>query len=178
MTRSCEDAEDLVQESCLRAFRHFDQFTPGTNLRAWLFRILRNTFISDYRKRKHQKFEAFSERESERLEVSNRDRPTGASDPESLLIERSLDEDVGHALDSLPDSFRIVIVLSDLEGLGYREISSILDIPLGTVMSRLYRARRLLEASLLAYARRRGYTSCVSPRKTRARPGRPKGGAE
>lgn len=158
MTRSPQDAEDLVQETFLRAYRSWDRFEPGTNLRAWLFRILRNAFINDYRRRQASPREVdrlLSEADLEILAEAHSTEP--ASDPESRMIEGTLDADVQKTLESLPPEFRIVVVLSDIEGFRYREIATILGIPVGTVMSRLYRGRRALEASLLAFGRRRNY---------------------
>ena len=158
MTRSNEDAEDLVQETYLRGYRHFHRFEPGTNLKAWLFRILRNAFINEYRKKKVAPQEVdFGATEEGFEAVLSRRALEDANDPESSYMERVLDGDVQAALDAVPDDFRTVVVLSDLEGFSYKEVSGILGIPLGTVMSRLYRGRRLLESTLLDYARRRGY---------------------
>jgi RNA polymerase sigma-70 factor (ECF subfamily) len=157
MTRSEADAEDLVQETFIRAFRHRDQFTPGTNLRAWLFRILTNTFINSYRKKSAQpdttELDAIEEATLYR-------RMSGAasstsSEPERLVVDNMLDSEVKQALDELPERFRSVVVL-DVEGFSYREIAEMLEIPIGTVMSRLHRARRSLQKRLYDLARERG----------------------
>lgn len=158
MTHSPEDAEDLVQETYLKAFRHYEQFEEGTNFRAWLFRILKNTFINEYRKQQRRPLESdFADveesAESRLSDESNQRAPT----PEERLLDGVLDEDVLHALAELPDDYRMAITLADLEGFSYKEIAETLDIPIGTVMSRLYRGRKRLEEALLEYARRRGY---------------------
>lgn len=168
MTRNPADAEDLVQESYLKAFRAFDSFEAGTNLKAWLFRILKNTFITGYRKaRAEPELDDFADLEES---LESRLLGVGAANPEDELVARVLDEDVQGALDALPEDYRIVVLLADLEDFSYKEIASILEIPLGTVMSRLYRGRRLLEESLLRYARERGYLrGGAAPQKMRSR---------
>jgi RNA polymerase sigma-70 factor (ECF subfamily) len=169
MTRSSEDAEDLVQETFLRGYRHFDRFEPGTNLKAWMFRILRNTFINDYRRKKAglQEIDWGEQEESFENLMAQRGLEQ-AETPETRLVDGVIDSDVQRALAELPAHFRVVVVLSDLEGFSYKEVADTLDIPLGTVMSRLYRGRRLLESELLAYARRRNYLSDRAPRRRRA----------
>lgn len=168
LTRNRQDAEDLVQDVYLRAFTHYEGFTEGTNLKAWLFRILRNTFINGYRKRKAMPQEVELAGEGERpdggLEATL--RAPGES-PEESLLSSSLDGGVARALASLPEEFRLVVELADLQDFSYREVAGILEIPLGTVMSRLYRGRRLLEAALSEYGVRRGYFS--SGRSVRSR---------
>ncbi len=158
MTHSSEDAEDLVQETYLRGYRHFDSFEPGTNLKAWLFRILRNAFINDYRKKKLAPREVdagdFEDGFESLLARHGLEEP---ENPEAALFDGVLDANVQSALDALPHDFRMVVVLSDLEGFSYREVAGILSIPIGTVMSRLYRGRRLLESTLLSYAHTHGY---------------------
>jgi RNA polymerase sigma-70 factor (ECF subfamily) len=149
--RDEKDAEDLVQETWLRAFAAWEQFQQGTNCRAWLFRILTNNFINEYRRLN-----------KERRWITRNDplvspaRRAAARDPENALLETLLADEVVAALHDLPEDFRRVVVLADLRGLSYREIAGLLDCPLGTVMSRLYRARRLLEAELGDYARQQG----------------------
>lgn len=158
MTRNAQDAEDLVQETYLRAYRSFEQFTPGTNLKAWLFRILKNSFINEYRRKKAQpaeeEFGAVEESFESRIDA---DRYPPTKNPEEVALERSMDENVKRALDELPPDYRMAVVLADLEEFSYREIAEILEIPIGTVMSRLYRGRKLLEEALLRYGREHNY---------------------
>jgi len=158
MARNREDAEDLVQDTVLKAFRFFDKFEKGTNIRAWLFTILTNTYINKYRKKIRQP--TMIEFEEERTQVKDqtfRDpiEITAAGHREALL--ELVDDDVKEAVDSLPDEFRIVVLLADLEDFSYKEIADIAGCPLGTVMSRLYRGRRLLRKKLHDYAVNRGY---------------------
>lgn len=159
LTRRPEEAEDLVQETLLRAYRFFGQYEPGTNIKAWLFRIMRNLLINKYRKRQREPetidiggFEAALE---SLLSRTSPDRPEGAT-PERILLDGTLDEEIEGALAALPDPYKMVLLLSAMEGLSYREIADALDIPIGTVMSRLHRARRLMQSRLIEYARRRG----------------------
>jgi RNA polymerase sigma-70 factor (ECF subfamily) len=173
MARNAEDAEDLVQETYLKAYRGFDQFTPGTNLKAWLFKILKNTFINEYRKRQStppaSDFAAIEEAFESQLapEASGQ-----MKNPEEEILDVSFDEGVQSALDALPVDYRMAVLLADIEGFSYKEIAEILEIPVGTVMSRLYRGRKLLEAAMLAYARDHGYLrSGAEPAKRRSRPG-------
>jgi RNA polymerase sigma-70 factor, ECF subfamily len=158
MTRSREDAEDLVQETYLKAFKYYRRFAEGTNLKAWLFKIMTNTFINTYRKAKTQPPKVDFAEVQEGLEESLSENPPGwAVDPETGILNAELDEQVRAALRALPHDYAMVILLADLDGFSYREIADILEIPDGTVMSRLYRARRMLERSLLSYGRRYNY---------------------
>src|SRR5436309_9625826 len=158
MTRNAEDAEDLVQETYLKAYRYYDKFEEGTNFKAWLFKIMKNTFINNYRKKQQAPtLSDFAEiEESFETQVSEDASKPGLKNPEEELLENVLDEDVQRALDKLPPDYRMVVLLADLEGFSYKEIAEILDVPVGTVMSRLYRGRRLLEAAMLAFARDHG----------------------
>jgi len=149
--RDEKDAEDLVQETLLRAYAAWEQFQQGTNCRAWLFRILTNNYINEYRRlHKERRWLTWSD------PLVSPFRRRAARDPEGVLFERLLGDEVVAALGALPDEFRNVVVLADLQGLSYREIAERLECPLGTVMSRLHRGRRLLEGSLQDYARRQG----------------------
>jgi len=153
-------AQDLVQDTMLRALRGWAGFLPGSNARAWLVTILRNTFINDYRRRK---------REPAMLELDGASPhaiydAVADSDPEGTFFARIVDARVLATVDALPAEFREVLVLSDMEGLGYAEIAAALDIPLGTLKSRLFRARRLLQRELYDHAVAMGY---ISPREDR-----------
>jgi RNA polymerase sigma-70 factor (ECF subfamily) len=158
LTRSSEDAEDLVQETYLKAYRHYASFQPGTNLKAWLFKILKNTFINDYRRKKQvppQVDFADLEETFESVLSSNENNPNRS--PEEVLMEASLDGEVRRALKDLPHNYKVVVLLADIEDYAYKEIADILAIPVGTVMSRLYRGRRLLEKALLSFGVRYNY---------------------
>lgn len=168
MTRHRARAEDLLQETFLRAWRSFHTFKLGTNVRAWLYRILMNAYIDGYRK---------SEREPEVVDQEDVDEFylyskvhesedfRRAGNPEEVLLNRLMDADVKGALDSLPEAFRNVVILADIEGFSYKEIAEILGIPIGTVMSRLHRGRRQLQVKLWDYARRAHYVSSDGPSK-------------
>ena len=153
LTRDDTRAEELVQDTYLRAFRAADGFEWGTNLKAWLFRILTNTFINDYRHKIHER--RYVERAAvEPLydEVLDRQAREHAADPEAALFTRFFQRDLERALDDLPDEFRVVVVLADLQGFAYKEIAEMIGCPIGTVMSRLHRGRRLLQKALVDYA--------------------------
>lgn len=153
MTGNAMDAEDLVQETYLRAFRSLHQFRPGTNLRAWLFKILTNAYINDYRKRSRRpRSTSLDNVEDYYLYAHLIDSgiQPASSGPEEEVLSQIPDEAVLAALDALPEEFRQVVLLADVEGFSYREIAEILGIPVGTVMSRLHRARRRLRQSILA----------------------------
>jgi len=170
MARNAEDAEDLVQETYLKAYKYYDKFEEGTNFKAWLFKILKNSFINLYRKK--QKVPPQSEfGDIEGSFESSVLEGFGAKidSPEQELLADVLDEDVQRSLDVLPDDYRMAVVLADLEGFSYKEIAEILEIPLGTVMSRLYRGRKQMEQSLLEYAREHGYLRTDEPVKRRGR---------
>jgi RNA polymerase sigma-70 factor (ECF subfamily) len=158
MTRSEAEAEDLVQETYIRAFRFRHQFTPGTNLKAWLFRILTNTFINQYRRKAARpETTELDDVEESILYRHMRDVSPGSSspDPEAELIDSTLSSEVKDALEALPEKFRTTLLL-DVEGFSYKEIAEMLDIPIGTVMSRLHRGRKFLQKRLYDVARDRG----------------------
>jgi RNA polymerase sigma-70 factor (ECF subfamily) len=158
MTRSEAEAEDLVQETYIRAFRFRHQFTPGTNLKAWLFRILTNTFINQYRRKAARPDTTeLDDVEESILYRHMRDvNPGSASpDPEAELIDNTVSSEVKDALEALPEKFRTTLLL-DFEGFSYKEIAEVLDIPIGTVMSRLHRGRKFLQKRLYDLARDRG----------------------
>jgi RNA polymerase sigma-70 factor (ECF subfamily) len=157
LTKNDRDAEDLVQDTFLRAFRFFDKFERGTNMKAWLFKILTNTFINRYRRRvKERSVVEGAARESASNGTAQGfvalDPTETSANPEQYLFDRLLSDDVLHAIDGLPIDFRLVVILADLQEFSYKEIAEILDCPVGTVMSRLYRGRKLLQKQLLGYA--------------------------
>jgi RNA polymerase sigma-70 factor (ECF subfamily) len=156
LTRNASDAEDLVQETFLRAYRGFHQFEPGTNLKAWLYRILTNTFINSYRKKQREP-QTISDDEVEEWYLYSKMSEEGMEpSAESTVLESLPDEDVQEALSSLPEQFRIAVLLADVEGFSYKEIAEITDVPIGTVMSRLHRGRKALEKRLWEVVRERG----------------------
>jgi RNA polymerase sigma-70 factor, ECF subfamily len=158
MTRSEAEAEDLVQETYIRAFRFRHQFTPGTNLKAWLFRILTNTFINQYRRKAARpETTELDDVEESILYRHMRDVSPGSAspNPEAELIDNTLSSEVKDALEALPEKFRTTLLL-DVEGFSYKEIAEVLDIPIGTVMSRLHRGRKFLQKRLYDLARDRG----------------------
>lgn len=158
MTRNPVDAEDLVQEAYLKAYAAFHQYQPGTNLKAWLYRILTNTFINSYRKKQRQPQETGGDtiEDWQIARAANHTSSDGKS-AEIEALERIPDSDIKKALQALPDDFRMVVYYADVEGLPYKEISQIMDTPMGTVMSRLHRGRRQLREMLADYAAERGF---------------------
>ena len=157
MTRSPADAEDLVQETYAKAFAAYRTFQQGTNLRAWLFRILRNTFINDYRKVQRQpRFQPTDELgDAQILDIETRSAG-GSRSAEIEALELLGDDDVSAALAEIPEEFRTAVVLADVEGFSYREIADIMDSPVGTVMSRVHRGRKALRGLLDEYAKDQG----------------------
>src|SRR3954470_15485287 len=155
MTRNAADAEDLVQETYLRAYRGFGGFHEGTNLRAWLYRILTNTFINSYRAKQRRP----DERDLDEVEdlylyrrIGALEEAMAARSAEDELMDLFTDEEVKAALDALPEQFRLAVYLADVESFSYKEIAEILDIPIGTVMSRLHRGRKAMQKELYRYA--------------------------
>jgi RNA polymerase sigma-70 factor, ECF subfamily len=155
MTRNSADAEDLVQETYLKAYRAFGSFEEGTNLKAWLYRILTNTFINTYRAARRRPEKADVE-DIEDLYLYKRlnelPSPGVGRSAEDELLERITDDEVKQAIDSLPEAFRIAVLLADVEGFSYKEIADITEVPIGTVMSRIHRGRRALQKALHDYA--------------------------
>ena len=156
MTRDPRDAEDLVQDCVLSAFRFYDKFEPGTNIKAWLFKILTNTFINKYRKRVREREVRDVIDQDETPSLMSEDVAEVSRDPERALVGNLLSDDVKRALEAVPYDYRLAVVLCDLEEFSYKEIADIMDCPVGTVMSRLHRGRRLLQKSLREYAIREG----------------------
>jgi RNA polymerase sigma-70 factor (ECF subfamily) len=158
LARNRDDAEDLVQETMLRALRFFEQFTPGTNCRAWLITILYNVFRNRYRRPVAERVADTEEEFEDQIEQASL-RSIGPSDnPETLVLDHLLEGEVKAALDSLPDDFRTVLLMVDVQELRYEEAASVLEIPLGTVRSRVSRARTMLKKALAGFARSHGYT--------------------
>jgi RNA polymerase sigma-70 factor (ECF subfamily) len=159
MTRNPQDAEDLVQEAMLRAYRFLDRFEPGTNLRAWLFKILTNTYINRYRKASSEpRVESLDDSEELSLYryLDNEAASRGGS-VEAQVLDRFAEEDIKTAIEALPPQYRITVLLADVEGFSYNDIAEITNVKKGTVMSRLFRGRRLLQKALVDQARSAGF---------------------
>ena len=158
MTRNPADAEDLVQETMLRAYRAFDRFEEGTNLKAWLFRIMTNAYINTYRKRQREPQKVSSDEIEDfdiYRELSHHDSQFEDT-PENIVLDNLVDSDIIEAIDQLPEQFRLAVILSDVQGFSYAEMADIMDVPMGTVMSRLHRGRKQLQKRLWEIARDRG----------------------
>ncbi len=159
MTRNPADAEDLVQETYLKAYRGFGGFTEGTNLKAWLYRILTNTYINIYRAKKRRPDETDVE-DFENLYLYHRlgggDGGTVGRSAEDQVLDQFTEAEVKDAIEALPEQFRMAVILGDVEGFSYKEMAEILDVPIGTVMSRLHRGRRALQKRLYEFGRQRG----------------------
>ncbi|MDH3190928.1 MAG: sigma-70 family RNA polymerase sigma factor [Acidimicrobiia bacterium] len=159
MTRNPTDAEDLVQETYLKAFRAYDSFQAGTNLKAWLYRILTNTFINKYRKDSRRPNEVdLGVVEDLYLyrRIGSEESAEASRTTEERVLDGLVESDIKRAVEDLPENFRIPVLLADLEGMSYQEIADILDIPIGTVMSRLHRGRKAMQKTLWEFARNRG----------------------
>jgi len=157
MTRNVADAQDLVQETFVKAYRFFDKFKRGTNCKAWLFKIMKNNFINTFRKRAKEPAKVDFEEVQAVLEAKPQPEPLPDSGPDiEQAFEELVEDDVKAALDQLPFEFRMVTILSDVQGLSYQEIADIMECPIGTVRSRLSRARRFLQGKLYDFARKRG----------------------
>jgi RNA polymerase sigma-70 factor (ECF subfamily) len=158
MTRNALDAEDLVQETALKAYRYFHRFDAGTNFRAWIFRILTNNFINEYRKHKKSPAQTEIDSVSYKLDQSGSGFWDQLDDRNSQYDYKDVfDDEINASLEKLPDEYKMVVLLCDVEGFSYKEISEIIGHPIGTVMSRLHRGRKLLQRSLLKYAKDKGY---------------------
>ena len=159
LTRNARDAEDLVQDSLLRAYKFWDSFQQDSNCKAWLLRIVTNTFINEYQRRKRSR-EVLDAATAEQdatdgvlVQTSARDKQS----PDQAMLSASVSDDVQRALEQLPDDFRTAVILCDMQGLSYKEIADIMETPVGTVMSRLFRGRKLLAAALKDFAVAEGY---------------------
>ncbi len=158
MTNDPDEADDLLQETYLKAYRFFDKFEKGTNCKAWLFRIMKNSFINMYRKTSKEP-DKVDYHEVEEFYHMIRAESSDPNDLEARLFSNLLDDDVSRALEELPEEFRTVVILCDIEGFTYEEIADFVECPIGTVRSRLHRGRKMLRARLFEYARQRGYVT-------------------
>jgi RNA polymerase sigma-70 factor (ECF subfamily) len=161
-TKNPEDARDLVQDTYLKAFNSFHQFEEGTNLRAWLYRVLTTTFINTYRKDQRRPQLASGELEDWQLAQAQSHTSDLGKSAEVEALENLPDSDIKRALQEIPEEFRIAVYLADVEGFSYKEIANIVEVPAGTVMSRLHRGRKLLRGKLADYAKELGY--CTEPK--------------
>ncbi len=169
LTRSAKDAEDLVQDTYLKAFRFFDRFERGTNIKAWLFKIQTNTFINRYRRKVKER--ELAEAPSEDVMVDrfvSQQQLQALQQPEEDFFSKLLSDEVVEALDKVPVDFRMVVVLADIQGFSYKEVAEIVDCPVGTVMSRLFRGRKILQQSLYQYAIAEGIIKPPSDEQTGA----------
>ena len=164
LARNPRDAEDLVQEALMRAYRFWETFEKDSNCKAWLLRILTNTFINEYQRKRRQRevLDAATAEQSATDGVLVHEASQAQKSPEGMMMERSVSDDVQRALDALPADFRTAVVLCDVEGLSYKEIAEVMDCPVGTVMSRLFRGRRLLQTSLEQFAVEQGYVKSAA----------------
>lgn len=156
LTSEPNDAEDLVQDTIVKAYRFFSSYEKGTNAKAWLFRIIKNSYINNYRKQSKQPSQVDYDEVATFYETIRAGR-TDTSDLENRMFRQLIDDDISNALEKLPEDFRTVVLLCDVESFTYEEISNMLDVPIGTIRSRLHRGRNLLKAELLDYAEERGY---------------------
>jgi RNA polymerase sigma-70 factor (ECF subfamily) len=166
LTYNQEDADDLVQETYLKAYRFIDKYEKGTNAKAWLFKILKNAYINEYRKRVKQPTKVDFE-DIVAFHDTDDDRVSGYSDLREEIFLHMMGDEVTSAINSLPLDFRTVILLCDIEGFTYEEIAAIIDVPIGTVRSRLFRARNLLKEKLTVYAQQHGYTDIRGQKKSK-----------
>jgi len=168
-TKNPEDARDLVQDTYLKAFNSFHQFEEGTNLRAWLYRVLTTTFINTYRKDQRRPQLASGELEDWQLAEAQSHTSDLGKSAEVEALENLPDSDIKRALQEIPEEFRIAVYLADVEGFSYKEIADIVEVPAGTVMSRLHRGRKLLREKLADYAKELGYSTESKSKKGETR---------
>lgn len=164
MTGDSDDASDLIQETYLKAFRFWDKFEKGTNCKAWLFRIMKNTYINTYRKNTKEPDKVDYE-DIENFYENIKPSSTDSAHLEKDIYDNLLDDELSEAISSLPEDFRTVVILCDIEGYTYDEIADFVDVPVGTVRSRLHRARKMLYTKLYKYASNKGYISEVKDTK-------------
>ena len=157
MTKNTNDAEDLVQETYVKAYRFWEKFEPGSNARAWLFKIMTNVFINEYRSKSRTPVAVNVDELDDNFLYGQLATSAPADNPEKQLFAKIFDDDVKRAIENLPEDFRLVVVLSFIEGFSYQEIAEIADLQLGTVKSRLHRGRKLLQKELLDYAVKNGF---------------------
>ena len=157
LTNDVDEARDLVQDTCMKAFRFIHSFEPGTYAKAWLFRILKNNFINDYRKKSRGPSKVEFEWVEQSITGDEDSEPAFQADLQAETVNEMLGDEITAAIQALPVDFRMIIILCDLEEFSYEEMARILNIPIGTVRSRLHRARTLLKEALTTYARSKGY---------------------
>src|SRR6056297_2563934 len=158
LTTDPNDAEDLVQDTIVKAYRFFSSYEKGTNAKAWMFRILKNSFINNYRKSSKKPSQVDYDEVASFYESIRAER-TETSDLEDTMYRELIDDDITNALDQIPEDFRTVVLLCDVEDFTYEEIANMLDVPIGTIRSRLHRGRNLLKAQLMEYAKKRGFAA-------------------
>lgn len=158
MTSNADDADDLVQETYLKAYRFWDKYEKGTNIRAWLFRIMKNSYINRYRKESKEP-DTVDYEDIQNFYRTIRYATADPNDLEEKIFGGLLGDEVARAIESLPEDFRTVVILCDIEGLSYEEIAEFVDCPIGTIRSRLHRGRKMLRAKLFSYAKQRGFVT-------------------
>ena len=161
MTKNALDAEDLLQDVYLRAFRFFHRFEKGTNFKAWIFKILTNTYINQYRKKINKPYHVDLEKIKYNYDIKEATAQTSAQESERLDYETLFDDEIKNALQQIPDEFRVVVLLAEVESFSYKEVAKIIGCPIGTVMSRLSRGRKQLQNYLREYARKGGFINKI-----------------